>query len=53
MEKFFNQIKNIISKLKTNKILIIGKGPSLDDYYSYKFNSNLVNNNILLNYESF
>ena len=29
--------KNTISKLKTNKILILGKGPSLDDFISYKF----------------
>ena len=34
MEKFFTQIKNTISKLKTNKILILGKGPSLDQYIS-------------------
>ncbi len=37
MDKFLNQIKNTISKLKTNKILIIGKGPSLEDFYSYNF----------------
>ena len=44
MEKFFNQIKNTISKLKTNKILILGKGPSLDDFISYKFKNYFIIN---------
>ena len=44
MDKFFNQIKNTISKLKTNKILILGKGPSIDDYYSYNLKNYFIIN---------
>ena len=44
MEKFLNQIKNTISRLRTNQILVIGKGPSLDDYFSYKFKNYFIIN---------
>ena len=37
MENFFTQIQSTILKLKTNKILIIGKGPTLDKYISLDF----------------
>ena len=37
MANYLKQIKNTILKSKTNNILILGKGPSLDKFISYDF----------------